>query len=190
MKVEIRIIGCLLWIYWVLARVPSLGTNHIHWKITWRWLRNLWLILSVDHSMGCIDTLVLASKYLSSVKSIILVAPPCPLASKEDISVNALNIMAKRWFYGLLWICRGETLSRRTWPGKAAAMRLWYRVVRQFFRTTYKLLVLSKMQCPYCIQKFSSLSPSTLIKDKFLHSLSFDRMFWLKLYMFKECYCM
>ncbi|KAI3912374.1 hypothetical protein MKX01_038436 [Papaver californicum] len=51
----------------------------------------------VAHSMGCIIALGLASEHQKSVKSLTLIAPPYyPASSKEQESINALNMIAER----------------------------------------------------------------------------------------------
>ncbi|XP_010246906.1 PREDICTED: probable lysophospholipase BODYGUARD 4 [Nelumbo nucifera] len=56
----------------------------------------------VAHSMGCIIALGLAAKYAKSVKSVILVAPPYFISTKEEASLNALHRLAERRIWPLL----------------------------------------------------------------------------------------
>lgn len=50
----------------------------------------------VAHSMGCVVALALAAKHSHSVRSITLIAPPYVTATKEDVSLTALNRLAAR----------------------------------------------------------------------------------------------
>uniref|UniRef100_A0A5B6YWU1 AB hydrolase-1 domain-containing protein n=1 Tax=Davidia involucrata TaxID=16924 RepID=A0A5B6YWU1_DAVIN len=66
----------------------------------------------VAHSMGCIIALALAAKYLNSVQSITLIAPPYFPSSKESASLTALRRLA----------------DRRLWPPLlfASSVMSWY----------------------------------------------------------------
>ncbi|KAA8519033.1 hypothetical protein F0562_016193 [Nyssa sinensis] len=59
----------------------------------------------VAHSMGCIIALALAAKYLNSVKSITLIAPPYFPSSKEGASLTVLRKLADKRLWPPLLFC-------------------------------------------------------------------------------------